>query len=447
MSLSHRMASWRSLWSHYGNVLAQAWKDRHHMGDRALTEDEAAFLPAALALQAKPLSPAARWTGRVLMALVLILVAWSILGEVDIIVSAGGKIIPSSQTKTITSAEVAVVRALHVREGSKVKAGDTLVELDTSAPDADRDKAQGDAMAAALAIARSRAMIGAVDSLLAPQIGPVHGASSAAAVEAQRQLDGQWKDFHAKLMRLDDLIAQYGKDLPLVTQRAQDYAVLSEAHDVSKHAWMEKEQARIDLAGQLNDAAHQRATLIAQTRKEAHDVLTENEKLLAGSRQDARKASEHGRQLSLIAPVDGTVQQLNVHTIGAAVPVAQPLMVLVPEEERVEIEAQLENKDVGFVQEGQPVEVKLDAFEYTKYGTVPGHVTHVARDAVQDEKKGLVYTVRIGLDQGYIDVDGRRAPLTAGLATSSEIKTGTRRVIEYVLSPLVQHVHEALRER
>ncbi|KQV55014.1 hypothetical protein ASC95_29375 [Pelomonas sp. Root1217] len=447
MSARHRLAAWGSLWSHYGAVWSQAWRNRHTLNERVLREDEAAFLPAAMAVQARPLSPTVRWTGRVLMTLVLAALAWAILGKMDIIVSASGKVIPSDRTKTLTSVEVAVVRALRVKEGERVKAGDVLVELDTSAPDADRDKAQGDAMVAAFAVARSKAMITAVDTLHPPQLGAVPGVSGTALAEAQRQLDGQWQDFHAKLVRLDDLMAQYSKDLPLATQRAQDYAALAEAHDVSRHAWMEKEQARIDLAGQLSDATHQRATLIAQTRKEAHDVLTENAKLLAGSRQDARKATEHGRQLSLVAPVDGTVQQLNVHTVGAAVPVAQPLMVIVPEEDHVEIEAQLENKDVGFVQEGQPVEVKLDAFEYTKYGTVPGHVTHVSRDAIQDEKKGLVYTVRIGLDQRYIEVDGRKAPLTAGLATSAEIKTGTRRVIEYVLSPLVQHVHEALRER
>jgi hemolysin D len=447
MSLQHRMAAWGALWSHYGSVWSQAWRDRNSLGRQVLTEDEAAFLPAALALQAQPLSPTARWTARVLMALVACAVAWSIFGHIDIIVSAAGKIIPSDRSKTITSVEVAVVRALHVEEGARVKAGDVLVELDTSAPDADRDRARGDAQAAALAVARSKALISAVDSLTPPRLGAVPGAGSAALADAQRHLDGQWKDFYAKLVRLNDLISQYAHDLPLATQRAQDYATLAEAHDVSKHAWMEKEQARNDLAGQLSDATDQRAALIAQTRKEAHDVQTENEKLLAGSRQEVRKASEHGRQLSLIAPVDGTVQQLNVHTVGAAVPLAQPLMVIVPDEERVEIEAQLENKDVGFVQEGQSVEVKLDAFEYTKYGTVPGHVTHVSRDAIQDEKKGLVYTVRIALDQGFIEVDGRKAPLSAGLATSAEIKTGTRRVIEYVLSPLVQHMHEALHER
>jgi hemolysin D len=210
---------------------------------------------------------------------------------------------------------------------------------------------------------------------------------------------------------------------------------------------MEKEQARIDLQGQLDDARNQRAALISQTRKEAHDALDEGAKADAASRQDARRAGEHSKLMTLVTPVDGTVQQLTVHTVGAAVPAAQPLMMVVPTETHVEVEAFLENKDVGFVTEGQVAEVKIDAYEYTKYGTIPAHVTHVSRDAIQDDKKGLIYAVKITLERPFLLVEGRMVPVTAGMSSTVEIKTGSRRVIEYVLSPLVQHVHESLHER
>lgn len=160
-----------------------------------------------------------------------------------------------------------------------------------------------------------------------------------------------------------------------------------------------------------------------------------------------RRASVHSEQLRLVAPVSGTVQQLTVHTVGTAVPVAQPLMQIVPEQSVVEVEAFLENKDVGFVQEGQDAQVKIDTFEYTKYGTIPARVTHVSRDAIEDEKKGLIYSVMVTLDKTSIDVDGRKIKLSPGMSTTVEIKTGTRRVIEYVLSPLIQHARESLRER
>jgi hemolysin D len=447
VSIRHRLTAWQALWQHYGAVFRHSWKERKTMGGGLFNEEEAEFMPAALSLQEKPLSVTARWTGRTLMALVVLALIWSILGKVDIIAAASGKIVPSRRTKTITSVDVAVVRALHVQEGQFVKAGEILMELDASATDAERDKAQGEAVMAALEVARSQAMIRALDHLQVPRMPPVDGASPQQWQTARRHLEGQWMDFHAKLSKIDGNMAQYAQDLPLATRRASDYRILADDRDVSEHAWIEMEQARIKLAGQLADAAHQRQTLIAQTRKEAHDALTHGDKSGAASRQDQRRAGEHSKLLRLVTPVDGTVQQLAVHTVGAAVPAAQPLMMIVPQEMQVEVEAFLENKDVGFVQEGQAAQVKIDAFEYAKYGTIPAHVTHVSRDAIQDEKKGLIYAVKITLNQSSIHVEGRDMPLSAGMSINAEIKTGTRRVIEYVLSPLVQHQHEALHER
>jgi hemolysin D len=447
MSLKHRFGAWAALFHRYGEIFGHAWRERKLMGAGLLTEDEAGFLPAALALQEKPLSATARWTGRILMLMVLVGVVWATIGQIDIIVTANGKIVPSARTKTITSVDVAVVRALHVQEGQFVKAGDVLVELDTSASDAERDKARGDAVMAKLQVARSRALLAGLGTLALPVMPPVEGSSLAQLEQARHQLESQYGDFHAKLNRINDDIAHFSQDLPLATRRADDYRALLQNHDVSEHAWIENEQARIELAGQLSDAQNQRAALIAQTRKEAQDALTEGDKTGAASRQDERRAGEHSKLLRLLAPVDGTVQQLTVHTVGAAVPAAQSLMLIVPQERQVEVEAFLENKDVGFVHEGQDAEVKIDAFEYNKFGTVPAHVTHVSRDAIDDEKKGLVYSVKIALDRPIINVDGHDISLSAGMSASAEIRTGTRRVIEYVLSPLAQHAHEALRER
>jgi hemolysin D len=264
---------------------------------------------------------------------------------------------------------------------------------------------------------------------------------------ARLHLEGQFRQFRARLAHIDGNMARYATALPLATRHAEDYRVLAQQHDVAPHAWLEKEQARIDLAGQLADARNQRAALIAETRKEALDAQAEGRRLAAASTQDARRASEHGKLLRLLSPVDGTVQQLAVHTVGGVVPAAQPLMQIVPREDQVEVEAFMDNKDVGFVREGQDAAVKIDAFDYTRYGTVPATVTHVSRDAIQDEKKGLIYSVRVALRKASIDIDGKPMALSAGMSANVEIRTGERRIIAYVLSPLVQHRHEALHER
>lgn len=447
MSLRHRLEAWKELRQRYGAVFLHAWQNRDALSLPKFEVHEAEFLPAALSLQAQPVSPVGRWVARTLILLIVVLIAWSVLGKIDIIVNAQGKIIPSDRTKTIASVEVASVRALYVQEGQAVKAGDLLVELDARASDSERDKAIGDEQLASLQAARSRALLDAIDGGNAPRLPPVEGVPQQRWIEADQYLKDQWRDYIAKLNRLDGAIHRYGEALPLAAQRARDYAELADSHDVSRHAYLEKEQARVDLEGQLVDARNQKVALTAETRRVAQDSLNEAKKILGQSSQDARRAGVHSELLKLVAPVDGTVQQLTVHTVGGVVPAAQPLMQIVPQQGVIEVEAFMENKDVGFVQEGQEAQVKIEAFEYTKYGTVPAHVTHVSRDAIQDEKKGLIYSVKVALDKRTLDVDGRPVVLTPGMSSTVDIKTGTRRVIEYVLSPLIQHGQESLHER
>jgi hemolysin D len=384
------------------------------------------------------------------MAFVIIAIVWSVLGKIDIIVTAQGKIVPDSRTKTITAVEVATVRALHVQDGQAVKAGDVLIELDTRASDSDRDKALANKQTALLQAARSRALIRALSGNSAPSLTAIAASEGITAdqwKDAQAHLLGQWRDFYTKRQRLDGEIQSYGDALPLATQQAQDFAVLAKTHDVAEHAWLDKEQARITLAGQLNDARDQRSALIAETRRTAEDALSDANRIMSDSAQDEQRARIHSQWLHLVSPVDGTVQQLTVHTVGAAVPAAQPLMEIVPAGGPVEVEAFLEDKDVGFVREGQSAAVKVDAFEYTQYGTVPARVKQVSRDAIKDDKKGLLYAVDVVLDKPTLLVDGREMPLTAGMSVNVDIKTGTRRLIEYFLAPLLQHGRESLHER
>jgi hemolysin D len=467
MSVKHRFSAVKELLARYSMIFSHAWRELHSVKSGLFNEHEAEFMPAALALQEKPISKSARLTAWVLMSMVVIVILWSIFGEIDISVNAIGRIIPLGYTKTIASVDVASVRALHVEEGQTVKAGDVLIELDTSSSDAERDKATGDAQVAELQIARSRALIHAVDTLTPPKLPKIIGIENRQWQIEQSHLTGQYQDFKSKLERFNGQITHYAQDLPLATQRAKDYKALSLNHDVSDHDWSEKEQARIELEGQLTDSQHQRDVLISETKKDAYDALTQGAKDQAANTKDAKKASDHSKLLQLKAPVDGTVQQLTVHTIGGVVQSAQPLMLIVPKQNKVEVEAFVENKDIGFIHEGQVAQIKIDAFDYTKYGTIPAIVTHVSRDAIEDGKQdhtnqttsesnsakaensaqGLRYSVKIILDRTSLNVDGEQRALTNGMSVNAEVKTGTRRVIEYILSPLIRHEHETLHER
>lgn len=447
MSLKHKLEAYAFLLRHYRQVFGRFWKERDQLGGNLFKEDEAEFLPAALSLQERPVSPSLRITAKILMALVAFVLLWAIFGRMDIVVNATGEIIPSERTKTIASVEVASVKALYVEEGQAVKEGEVLIELDASAADAEYGKAMSSITEATLQIARSRAMIEAVDSRKPPKLAPIAGVPVEKLQEAQGHLNGQYQDFMTKLQRLEGAITRYSSALPLATQRASDYRELAQNHDVSMHAYLEKEQARVDLEGQLTEAKNTRAALIAETRRAAFDAQAEGDRIVGAGRQDAMRTETRSKLLKLTSPVDGTVQQLTVFTVGGVVPAAQPLMKIVPNEDHLIVEAMLENKDIGFVEEGQTAAVKIAAFEYTKYGTIPARVLHVSRDAIKDEKKGLLYSVIIALDKSSISVKGEDMPLSAGMSVNVEIKTGTRRVIEYVLSPLLQHAKESLNER
>ena len=160
------------------------------------------------------------------------------------------------------------------------------------------------------------------------------------------------------------------------------------------------------------------------------------------SRTDKRQ-----RLTRLTAPVAGTVQQLAIHTRGGIVTPAQPLLTIVPDDYAAEVEAVLENKDVGFVKQGQIAEIKVETFPFTRYGTIPAEVVFVSNDAVQDEVRGLVFPVRLKLERSSLQVDERTVNLTPGMAITAEIKTGSRRVIEYFLSPVLTTIDESLQER
>jgi len=175
--------------------------------------------------------------------------------------------------------------------------------------------------------------------------------------------------------------------------------------------------------------------------------LADSEKRASGVEQDLIKAEQREKAQRLVSPIDGTVQQLAVHTVGGVVSPAQPLMAIVPDDDVLEVEARLLNSDVGFVKPGQRVEVKLDAFPFTKYGTLPGVLQSVSADSVQDEKLGLIYPIRVKLDRNKVDVDGQPITLAPGMATTVEIKTGSRRLIEFILSPVMRLHQESMRER
>jgi len=211
----------------------------------------------------------------------------------------------------------------------------------------------------------------------------------------------------------------------------------------------------------------QRRETDAEFHRSNYGDLAEAESKASSLQQQLAQAQEHKRLQTLTAPVDGTVQQLAVHTVGGVVTPAQQLMAVVPADSRLEIEAMVSNRDIGFVYAGQAAAIKVDTFNFTKYGLL--HVVQsISQDAISrdkpadkssDQQSGitaktsepqgqeLVYAARVSLDRTQMEIEGKLVNLTAGMAVTVEIKTGSRRVIEYLLSPLLRYKQESLRER
>lgn len=475
MAFMLKLQALSDLFARYRAVFVHAWTNRVAMEGPGYQRFEADFLPAALSLQETPVSPAPRIAMWLLIVFAMLGLAWAVFGKIDIVATAQGKFIPNDRSKTVQPLERSVVQAIHVRDGQAVKAGDLLVELDATTLQADRDRVAHDLALAALQVQRAQDMLAALDEGHAPEAKRPQNVPDPLWLESLRLLEGQYVEYQSKLTRLAADIAQKRAELhstqelvrkleqtaPLARRRAEDYKGLVDQNFVSRHGYLEKEQVRIeqeaDLANQRSrlqeiqaalEAAHaQKAAMRSETRRQQLDSANEGAQKLATLEQELLKADSRARQTKLLAPVDGTVQQLAIHTVGGVVTEAQPLMVIVPRGDELEIEAFLENKDIGFVSPGQGAEVKVEAFPYTKYGTVPAAVASVSSDAISDEKRGLIYATRVRVSRTTIGVEGKQVLLSPGMAVSVEIKTGRRRVIEYFLSPLVQVGSESLRER
>lgn len=465
----------RDVLKRYGTVFAHVWHERKNIESPPRLVHEAQFLPAALELQETPLSPAphvAMWT---LIAFAIIAVLWSIFGHIDVVATAHGKIVPNDRTKVIQSIETATVKAIRVTDGQSVKAGEILIELDATNSEADLIRVANDLASARLQAARAKALLAAIASGSAPVLGPVPEVDTDREVQEQRVLEGQYLEYQAKLSQIDAGIAKREAELrstqeivhkleltaPIARQRAQDYKDLVDKNFISKHGYLDKEQARIEQEGELAtqrsrlkelsasllQGRSQKTALIAETRHLALDSLNEGEQKTITYEQEHIKAETHGKLMTLTAPVDGTVQQLAVHTIGGVVTEAQQLMMIVPKDNPIEVEAYIENKDIGFVNAGQEALAKIETFPFTRYGTIEAKVTHVSHDAVNDEKRGLIFPARVSLSRATITVENKTVNLSPGMAVTIEAKTAQRRVIDYFLSPLIQYKDESMRER
>lgn len=488
MILADRLAARFPSLARHVDVLRESWRMQNEADGKAKPRSDHEFLPAALEIMEKPPSPGLRWLLLGICTLFTVALAWSVIGKVDVVATASGRVIPSGNVKVIQPIELGYVRAIHVRNGEHVVAGQLLVELDPTLAGAEEAVASANLLTSELQAARNAALVDHIEGKAA-RFAPPPGTSSEVARAQQQyvatataEYDGQRAGLaqrraqhQADLASAQAEIAKLERTLPLVDQQIAARQQLTDKGYFSKLKLLEYQQLRVEhvqnLEVQRANAARawaQIAEIDAQLlqlkgsfgRTALAQVVEGQDKARVG-REEVTKSARRREYQQLRAPVSGTVQQLAVSTVGGVVQPAQPIMVIVPDDAQPVVEAMVLNKDIGFVRVGQKVRVKLEAFPFTDYGVVPGVVETISRDAIdmsesgkshsgekgQSAPQGLVYSARIRLERRTIRVGGGEQVIGPGLAVQAEIVTGWRRIISYLLSPIAQSLDEAGRER
>jgi len=459
------------------------------------------FLPASLEILDTPASPrrvAFVW----LLCLILIsALAWSCIAQLDIYAVGTGRVEPTGRSKVIQPFDPGKVTRIAVREGQKVKAGDLLLELDPTEAEAERDATARDLASYRAEIARRRAEISAVlsDAPDAPQVAFDEDTGPELRTRDQNVLIAELAQYKATR---DSLTAQIAEKTATnarlnasIEARQRLIGVLRQRLDmkkelVSKSAGTQKDvldaeqqvyQELTNLAydqGQLTETAAAIVSLQKKIQETQKQFVADQAQKLSDAefkadhlRQDLIKAAAKADRTRIVAPLSGTVQQLAVTTLGQVVSTGQPLLVIVPNDLPVEVEALIQSSDIGFVAVDQDAVVKVDAFPFTRYGAINGKVVRVSGDAIYDKDavsrdastpiqsqnassldttpktQNLVYAVGVKLGKQSLMVDGKELPLAPGMTVTVEIRTGKRRVIEYLLSPLREMVSGAAHER
>ena len=438
-------------------------------------EKETEFLPAILEVTETPPSP----TGRIIMWSILILLvvglAWAFLGKINEVAVAPGKVIPSGQAKTVQVKNKGIIKEIRVIEGQKVEEGEVLVLLDPTTTSADYDSLKKRAAYYRLDIQRLTAELGGFpfvpeededleDYDLAAEVALYQSRQRDYMTQMQSRQD-IIEQKRARLLATQATYEKYNEGLKIAQEKESRLRSLIEESAISEFQLLEQQNQTIEYAknaqaeldsinsiqAEIAEAEQNLANVHASYQKEIMTALVEAKKEYYSITESIKKADEDSRMATIVAPTSGRVYNLQIHTVGGIVTDAQPLMQIVPEDVSLEFEVYADNKDIGFIKIGMPAEVKVETFNFQKFGMIDAVVKEVSADAentasdVETYKKFRMILRPSGKDT--VDVFGEEVPLAVGMNVSAEIKIKEKRIVDFFLDPFRQYTSEALRER
>lgn len=430
------------------------------------------FLPATLEVLERPPAPYMQTTVLLIILLATAAIIWASFSDIDIVVNASGQAIPKDKVKVVQPLDSGIVTAIHVRDGQQVRQGDVLVSMNNTENLADINALKQELNKTTLTLLRLEAELQENIALFQPSAE----AEKEAVVLHRRLLEQSMSAQKERLSTLDREIERCraeGESHQANLRRLEETLPLIEELFKKKRALAERKllsdsellQAQVELTSTVHNLestksqVREAATKIMRSREEKRLAETVYRRDLLSQATEARgnrqnleeqltKALAKRDQFELRAPVDGVVQQLAINTVGGVVTPAQPLLVIVPLEGGLVIEAKVLNKDIGFVAQAQNVSVKVTAYPFTQYGDLAGTIDWVASDAVVDQQLGPYYPIRVAVEKYQLPsaVNGRRGALSPGMAITADIKVGKRKVIEYFLGPIMRYKDQSLRE-
>lgn len=437
---------------------------------RSDSEDKE-FLPPAVEILETPPSPMGRMLVWAIGGLFLLVIAWAFIGEIDEVVVARGKVIPIGYTKVLQAEDKGIVKRILVQEGQHVKEGELLMELDRTMSESDLNALKKEIAYYDINIRRIMAELenrpfvpgtdGEIDSRDYVQQMSLYNSRQSEKKARMEFYDAQIRQKEDSVRVAESSLEKYRKLLEIAREREKNLEEIVKEGAISRYTYLEYKGKRIELeqnvsmnmsqlsAAQADASAarQQKAQYLAEWNRQLQEELITSRKQYNTLKESERKAELKNKLIEIKSPVDGAVHRLDIHTVGAVVQEAQALMQVVPEGTPMEIEAWMENKDVGFVYPGMPVEVKVDAFNFQKFGTLKGKVREISPDAIEDKERGQLYRVMVSMEEEKLHMDNKDLQVYPGMAVSAEIKTRKKRIIDFFLEPFQTYKSEALRER
>lgn len=414
------------------------------------SDDSHEFLPIVSEIQEEPLNPLGRTMFWILITLILFTVLWLTFGRADVVVSARGKVIPDGETKIIQPLETGVVKKILVKEGDFVKKGQTLMEIDPSTTEP--ELASLKANLEYINLERNR--------LNSVTTGKSFGKTNSESAQTQKRLyqtslsdlHNQLQAKYSEIRRINEEINNYQKQLSI--NLAKESRMNSVADIIAKNDLEKVRAENAEYRSKIEELHHQKAGVKKEADYISSNFKTQNLNELADRDKKANELDANIKEIefrkqqqNIIAPVDGYINSLLIHTVGGVVTPAQKLISLVPIGAPLVVKATVMNKDIGFIKEGMPVLIKIDTFDFQKYGMINGTVKKVSKDSIEDQRLGPIYDVYVTPLNKTLMVEGRETPISTGMSLTAEIKVNKRRIIEFFIYPMIKYWNQAIQIR